>query len=174
MGEEGKALPSKLTWTLGFNPAEYLRPGFTEFDITELKNAFDSFDKDKSGSIDINEIKFEIKSQGLEFTSSELLQLVLELDSDGSGQIEFPEFLDLISGKASDENSKPEIQKVFNVFDIEKKGHISFDNLKELVKNLGLQLSDSTLLNLISKGDSNSDSLVSFEDFYNIMTRTVV
>ena len=159
---------------MNFNPTEYLRPGFTEFDIVELKNAFDIFDQDKSGSIDIKELKSQIESQGLEFTNADIFQLVLEIDSDNSGQIEFPEFLNLISGQTSDENSKSEIKKVFNVFDIEKKGHISFNNLKELVQNLGLQLSDSTLLNLISKGDSNSDNLVSFEDFYNIMTRTIV
>lgn len=164
----------KLLSSPDFNPSDYLRPGYTELDIIELKNAFDTFDTDKSGSIDIKEMKEAIGNLELESASSAILQLVLDFDSDNSGKIEFSEFLDLVSGKTGDESSKEEIQKVFNVFDKDKTGQISFENLKTLVQDLGLQLSDSTLKNLISKGDSNYDGLVNFEDFYLIMSRTVV
>lgn len=37
-----------------FNHAHYVRPGLSEAEIIEIKNAFDLFDTDQGGSIDTN------------------------------------------------------------------------------------------------------------------------
>ena len=132
------------------------------------------FDVDKSGSIDPKELKDVIEDFGLDARNAAILDMVSELDVDGSGKIEFGEFLDMISGKTADENSMEEIRKVFNIFDTDKTGFITFANLKQISIEVGEQISDDTLKNLITKGDSNSDSLVSFEDFYYIMTKTIL
>lgn len=157
-----------------FDPSLYIRPGYTSEDISELKEAFDMFDVDKSGSIDPKELKDVIEDFGLDARNAAILDMVSELDVDGSGKIEFGEFLDMISGKTADENSMEEIRKVFNIFDTDKTGFITFANLKQISIEVGEQISDDTLKNLITKGDSNSDSLVSFEDFYYIMTKTIL
>lgn len=156
-----------------FNASDYLRPGYTIEEIIELKEAFDLIDIDASGSIDIKEFQKIVEEYGIEAKSSALLELIAEVDSDGSGQIEFNEFFNLISGDLSNENSKAEVKRVFSVFDKEKTGFISFANLRQLVDDLGLQLSDETLKRLIEKGDSDADKLVSFDDFYFIMTRSI-
>jgi Ca2+-binding EF-hand superfamily protein len=157
-----------------FDPSTYLKPGCTLEEILELKEAFDLIDLDSSGSIELQEFKKMITDFGLEAKNSAIFELISEIDSDNSGKIEFPEFLSLITGDSSNENSKVEIQKVFNIFDKEKTGFISFKDLRELVDDIGLQLSDATLKRLIEKGDSDSDKLVTFDDFYFIMTRKVV
>ena len=157
-----------------FDPSEYLRPGFNEDDILEMKQAFDLLDTDKSGGIDPTELKSVIEEYGLDAKNSTMFQMVSDLDTDGSGTIDFNEFLDMISGRTADENSMEEVRKVFNIFDSDKIGHITLKNLKNLTKEIGEIMSDETLSNLIKKGDSNSDGLVSFEDFYYIMTRTVL
>ena len=157
-----------------FDPSKYLRAGFNLDDVIEMKEAFDTLDSDKSGNIDPNELKNVIEEYGLDAKNSAIFQLVSELDTDGSGKIEFEEFLDMIAGKAEDHNSMVEIRKVFNVFDSDKTGHITLKNLKQIVSELGEMISDETLANLIAKGDSNSDGLVSFEDFYYIMTKTIL
>ena len=38
----------------GFHPANYVRPGVTEQEVVDIKNAFDLFDTDQGGSIDTN------------------------------------------------------------------------------------------------------------------------
>ena len=157
-----------------FDPKEYLRPGFNEDDILEIKEAFDVLDTDKSGAIDPSELKSVVEEFGLDSRNSTMFQMVSDLDTDGSGGIDFNEFLDMISGKTADENSMEEIRKVFNIFDSDKTGHVNLKNLRSLSKEIGEMMSDETLDNLIRKGDSNSDGLVSFEDFYYIMTRTVL
>ncbi len=40
-----------------FNANKYLRPGLTEDEIEEIKEAFDLFDTDGSGSIDPKELR---------------------------------------------------------------------------------------------------------------------
>ena len=40
-----------------FNANKYLRPGLTEDEIDEIKEAFDLFDTDGSGSIDPKELR---------------------------------------------------------------------------------------------------------------------
>jgi centrin-1 len=157
-----------------FDPSEFRRPGYTDEDIVELKEAFDLFDADKSGGLNPVELRQVIEDFGFDAKNLAIFQLVSELDTDGSGKIEFKEFIDMISGNTKDENSMEEVRKVFNVFDADKTGFITIKNLRQICNDLGEQYSDDTLKNLIEKGDSNSDGLVSFEDFYYIMTRTVL
>ena len=49
-----------------FNPKKYERPGLTEDEIEEIKEAFDLFDTDGSGQIDPKELKAAMQSLGFE------------------------------------------------------------------------------------------------------------
>jgi len=49
-----------------FNPKQYERPGLTEDEIEEIKEAFDLFDTDGSGTIDPRELKTAMQSLGFE------------------------------------------------------------------------------------------------------------
>ena len=80
-----------------FNPARYARPGLSEDEILEIKEAFDIFDDDKSGSIDISELKAAMVNLGLDSKNAQVSQMVNDLDSDGSGSIDFDESLGLHS-----------------------------------------------------------------------------
>lgn len=57
-----------------------------------LKQEFDSFDTDRSGYIDIGELKKLLQKLGESLSDSELQVAFQDLDSDGSGEIEFFEF----------------------------------------------------------------------------------
>ena len=43
--------------------------------------------------------------------------MVNEVDKDATGDIKFPNFLDLMSNKFSDNNAEDEIREAFRVFD---------------------------------------------------------
>ena len=49
-----------------FNANKYLRPGLTEDEIEEIKEAFDLLDTDGSGSIDPKELRAAMQSLGFE------------------------------------------------------------------------------------------------------------
>ena len=65
--------------------------GLTEEQQAELKEAFDLFDADKSGQIDVKELKAAFKALGFQVPKEELRKMFNDVDSDGSGEIEFPE-----------------------------------------------------------------------------------
>jgi hypothetical protein len=59
-----------------------------------LKQEFDNYDEDRSGYIDVKELKGLLQKLGEELSDEELDQAFRELDSDGSGEIEFFEFVE--------------------------------------------------------------------------------
>ena len=54
-----------------------------------LKQSFDSFDIDGSGTIDTDEVKQAMAQQGVEMTTEEVDELFAQVDDDGSGEIDF-------------------------------------------------------------------------------------
>ena len=55
----------------------------TEEQKQEIKEAFDLFDTDGSGSIDVNELKVAMKALGMDAKSEEIRKLINDIDSDG-------------------------------------------------------------------------------------------
>ena len=68
------------------------------------------------------ELKVAINSLGIEAKAQAVYQMIAELDKDGSGQIEFPEFFYMMTTRPSDNESRDEVHKVFITFDVQKTG----------------------------------------------------
>ncbi len=60
---------------------------------------------------------------------------------------------------------------MFRLFDEENQGYISVKTLRKIVKELGENLSEEELEEMIRKADSDGDQKVTADDFYNVMTR---
>jgi Ca2+-binding EF-hand superfamily protein len=97
--------------------------------------------------------------------------VISDLDKDGSGEIEFEEFLGMMSSQMSEHVTKEEIRSIFILFDSEKTNTINIKNLKKIARDLGETCEDEELLDMIRKADSDGDGQVTFEDFYNVMTK---
>merc|ERR1712196_449785 len=67
--------------------------------IEEIREAFNLFDTDHAGSIDYRELKAAMRALGFEVKKEELKKMISDIDSDASGHIEFPEFLEMMTGK---------------------------------------------------------------------------
>ncbi|POM68417.1 Ca2+-binding protein/EF-hand superfamily protein [Phytophthora palmivora] len=97
--------------------------------------------------------------------------MIGDIDKDGSGSIDFEEFLDMMTAKMSDKDSREDIQKVFNLFDDDQTGKISLRNLKRVAKELGETMTDAELLEMIERADTDQDGEINAEEFYAIMTK---
>ena len=64
--------------------------------VDEVRKVFRSFATDNSGAIDADELREAMAALGQEPSEEELMLLIEEADEDGSGEIEFEEFLPLI------------------------------------------------------------------------------
>lgn len=65
----------------------------------EIREAFDLFDTDGSGTIDMKELKVAMRALGFEPNKEELRKLIAEIDKNGSGAIDFNEFLEMMTAK---------------------------------------------------------------------------
>lgn len=79
----------------------------------------------------------------------------------------------MATAKVSQKDSKADIQKVFNLYDWNKEGRVTWDELKRVSQDLGEEMSDEELLKMFKKADLDEDGFVTFDDFYNIMTGRV-
>lgn len=154
-----------------FDISQYQRNGLSREELIEIKEAFDLFDTDKGGSIDPKELKDAMNTLGLEARNQTIYQMINDLDADNSGAIEFREFLDLMTARMSDRDSKEDIRKVFKLFDEENSGYVTLKSLRRVAKELGESMEDGELQEMIERADSHGDGHVTFDDFYNIMTK---
>merc|ERR1712110_931349 len=102
-----------------FNARQYERPGLKQDEIEEIKEAFDLFDTDQSGTIDLKELRGAMASLGYESKNETVFTMLQELDKDGNASLDFEEFLELMSGKEGkdEKDTREEIDKVFRLFD---------------------------------------------------------
>ena len=97
----------------------------TEEQKEEIDNAFLLFDKDKSGSIDVMELKDAMKALGIFLKKEEVKAKMTKVDKDGSGSIDKEEFMSLMAEQIESRNQEEELRKVFRIYDDDDNGLIS-------------------------------------------------
>ncbi|TKS75870.1 Calmodulin-2 B [Collichthys lucidus] len=136
----------------------------TEEQIAEFKEAFSLFDKDGDGTITTKELGTVMRSLGQNPTEAELQDMINEVDADGNGTIDFPEFLTMMARKMKDTDSEEEIREAFRVFDKDGNGYISAAELRHVMTNLGEKLTDEEVDEMIREADIDGDGQVNYED----------
>merc|ERR1711904_329926 len=154
-----------------FRAHKYARPGLSEDEVLEMKEAFDLFDNDGSGAISVNELTSAMQSLGFDVKHAVVYNMVADLDADGSGEIEFGEFLDVMTAKISDKNTKEEIDRIFKLFDKDRNGTLEADDLSRVCKELGEDMSEEDVREVIQRADLDGDGVVGLDDFYNVLTK---
>lgn len=151
----------------------------------EIKEAFDLFDSNKSGSIDTEELKSALQSLGIDAKNQTLTNMIADIDKNNNGDIDFDEFIDMMTAvsikfllclqKMSDKDTREDLEKVYQLFlgDDENADGIEIKHLKRVAKELNENIKDDELNEMIIRADLNKDGKVSFEEFYNIMTKKI-
>lgn len=138
----------------------------TEEQIAEFKEAFSLFDKDGDGTITTKELGTVMRSLGQNPTEAELQDMINEVDADGNGTIDFPEFLTMMARKMKDTDSEEEIREAFRVFDKDGNGFISAAELRHVMTNLGEKLTDEEVDEMIREADIDGDGQVNYEGMH--------
>ena len=171
---KGKKAQKVATKQEAFNPKNYEKNGLTEDEVLEIKEAFDLFDTDHSGTIDTEELKQALSNLGIDAKNQTLQNMMTDIDTNQSGTIDFDEFIQMMTAKMSDKDTPEDLRKVFELFigddDADK---IELKHLKRVAKELGENMSDDELNEMIVRADTDKDGKVSFEEFYAIMTKKI-
>merc|ERR1712199_86210 len=113
--------------------------GLTEEQIEEIREAFNLFDADNSGAIDVRELKAAMRALGFEVKKEELKKMISDIDNDGNGSIEFQEFLEMMTGKMGEKDTR---EDMINQADRDGDGEINVDEFCRIMKKKGNFLED--------------------------------
>ena len=171
MAKGGKANQKAQGKTEQFDAKKYERPGLSADEIEEIKEAFDIFDVDRSGAISVQELLNAMRSLGFDTKNPAIFQMIADMDEDGNGEIEFEEFLDMMTARISDRNTKEDLERVFKLFDDKRTGEISVENLRRVAKELGEDIPEEELREIILRADLDGDGKLTFDDFYAVITK---
>ena len=143
----------------------------TDAQLDEFREAFNMFDKDGSGSIDVSELNDLMISVGQTCTEEELKEMVKAADSDGTGDIDFLEFAVLMAHKMTDENKDDTLKKAFSVFDASGDGFISAQEMRKIMFKLGEDLEQEDVEAVMEEVDVDGDGQINYQEFAKILAR---
>ncbi|XP_040428064.1 caltractin-like [Cygnus olor] len=138
----------------------------------QLREAFDLFDADGSGQMDVRGLKITVRALGCELRKEEMKRIISQVDEEGSGKINFESFLQVMAQKMAEPYSEKEILKGFKLFDYDGTGKISFEKLKLVATEVGEDITDEELKEMIDEADADGDGEVDQQEFLRILTLT--
>ena len=81
------------------------------------------------------------------------------------------DLLDLLTANMGGRITREEIGKIFSSFDEDNTGYITIKNLKKVARDLGEDMSEEELQEIVQRVDSNEDQQITFDDFYNVLSK---
>ncbi|KAB5514656.1 hypothetical protein DKX38_028562 [Salix brachista] len=173
----GVTSTSKSTSNVGSSPA---------YDKAELKSVFATFDKNGDGFITKQELTQSFKNIRIFMTEKEVEEMVVKVDSNGDGLIDFEEFCILCKvvgiqdhqggddeKEGQGDGGEGDLKDAFDVFDRDKDGVISVEELGMVLCSLGLKEGGRVedCKEMIRKIDMDGDGMVNFDEFKRMMMR---
>jgi len=143
-------------------------------EIDMHKQAFNKFDQDKSGLIDLQELQEVLKHRGYSLTPESVTEFVEEARSRGEcnrddNQLDFDEFVHLMEiFHDNDGFSKAEIeqfQQDFDRFDADADGDMDVVELRDLLHYLGHRVGMDDVHRLASSIDFDDNGTLDFREF---------
>ena len=127
----------------------------------KINNGYDKF-------IKFYNISYE-RALGANPTQAELQEMINEVDQDGSGKIEFKEFLELFARKMKDPDTEEDLIEAFKIFDKDGNGVISAAELRHVMTTLGERLTEEEADEMIREADTDGDGFINYHEFVKIM-----
>ena len=136
-------------------------------EIEKAHDAFEKFDVDHSGCIDAWELKEAMKSLGQNPTDEEVFWLLAQVDTDGSGNIDFQEFLQVIEKQRDSQGDTGEDWDMVSAFvalgwNADKSGEIDIDKLRDMINKFELTID---IEGLIEETDKDGSGLIDYGEF---------
>ena len=96
-------------------------------------------------------------------------KLIDEIDEDGSGEIEFDEFLILMTKQMVATDPNIDMEKAFDIWDDDHDGRISVDQIKFVLKRLPEKPTKKEIEELIDLADTDRDGMVNLTDVFRMV-----
>lgn len=140
----------------------------TEDQQLEIREAFDIFDSNKSGSIDRHELRVALRAMGFDASKDEINRIMKDKDPRNAGSINFDAFQEIVEEKLANRKPEDEIRKAYNIF-VDGEDGITIDSLKRIIRELGENLTDDELQAMIDEFDQDHDGKINYNEFLAIV-----
>lgn len=144
--------------------------------INVLEDAFRLFDKDGDGNITSSELQSVMQSLGQPVDIRQATEMIMSVDKDGNGLIDFDEFCEMMSGRLPSSSSAGvdqlggDFRSLFMAFDKDNSGYIDADELRQTMSAVGLQLTDGDVRVMMNAAGVPAGGRIYYEDFQKMMT----
>lgn len=164
-----KAKPRRKLWSR-------LHVSRTDFSAMEVSNqfrkVFEAIDENGDGKISPSELSQVLVCLGYNksIATKEAEGMVRAMDCNGDGYVDLDEFMDVVISTGGEEEHE-HLMDAFLVFDTDKNGKISAEELRRVLDNLGCDKCSLGECRKMIKGvDKDGDGFVDFEEFRLMMT----
>jgi Ca2+-binding EF-hand superfamily protein len=146
----------------------------SQAELEDLQDAFQLFDTENKGIIAVPELREVLQSLALESgipsKNSIMSRIFLAMKKIPDDQnLTLDDFIRLLT-EPDPNDKRDEIQKVFDMFDVDNKGFIDQEDIRKIAIELGETMADEELEEMIQRAASN-DGKVTMEDFTEVMTK---
>merc|ERR1712086_478118 len=121
----------------------------TQEQISLWTETFRMFDRDGSGAIDAEEFRGVFEVMGMKIRDEELGYMMEELDKNGDGAIDLEE----------------NVKNAFDVFDTDDSGSLSFEEMADVLMNMGQDMSHEKIRNIMELADVDGDGEIDIDEF---------
>merc|ERR1711977_680166 len=137
--------------TLGFREFLKIMRKFREAELVEFKRLFEKHDKDGSGSMASMELGPVLRALGHDVDMKIVLEAIASVDRDGSGEVDWEEFVDLMEKYRElavkdkrrrcgfDDVQLEHYQNLFNLYDVDHSDDISPKELLKVLADLRME-----------------------------------
>lgn len=138
----------------------------TDYSSPELKEAFDLFDFNHEGVVNVEETLESLKRLDYDKKYPTIYEVV---ESFGEGDLTYEDFAEKFTYALTDPHGDVGVQRLFDLFiNDPKKKSIDLDGLKKICKELGEILTDKDAEFIMNEvGDGESISFDEFKEFMN-------
>ncbi|CAG9311665.1 unnamed protein product [Blepharisma stoltei] len=141
-------------------------------DVQEAMKSFRWFHSRRTGLLKREDVPKAYESLGLKLSQQEINAMIDKIKKPGEGEearpdLSLPEYLNITLQKIHQMNMQDDLMALFHLYDLDRKGFLSREEIQflalKLLSDLGL---NSDLVNkLVDRSDRNSEGLVDYKTF---------
>lgn len=144
--------------------------------IARYEQMFRTYDVSGDGSINREELEDMLAKLNINMTALQIDEVIAEVDKDGSGEIEFDEFLSMMAKLGGsrkkirpreyiDRETLDQYRQVFAYFDKDNSGEISVKELDQCLRKMNVVLRPDQVNQLLAKYDDDQSGAIEFPEF---------
>eukprot|EP00906_Rhabdomonas_costata_P019923 RCo028984 len=144
----------------------------TEAELQAFRDIFVMFDANGNGALDVGDLSTAMHALGSNPSDEEVAALIKEVDTTGTGEIDFDEFIALMARSTSNAAVEDQMHEVFERFDRDGDGFIGPEDLQAALPTLlpgpvvrTFTRAEAESMIVEARADDNPELRLSFEEF---------